>query len=403
MNTSLADGAGDFLNITDKTDGKFGIHVMDSGKALVSNTADPDRYHLIHAAESKVDTFTMTNKSVDLGAYKYYLTQDKNAAGEWYLSPTKEMRPVDPVNPKPDLSEPAKTALMIANALPAVWQSELSTLRARLGELRNNPQVNLGVWSKITGARHNINNSEVAYRHDISGIVAGGDKITALENSYLRSGVMAGYSHSSLKMNKNDGTIDSYSLGVYSTWQHKSGFYVDGVVKANHFRSNYDGRFNEGKTSANSNTNGIGFSIGTGKYFEKESYFVEPYVMIAAFRGQSTDYRYSNDMSIKADAARSFSGEAGTTFGKNFIMENGTQIKPYIRVAVNHEFAKNGNVELNKQGKRTNDMSGTTGKYGIGIDAKINNNWAVYGEFNYANGSKQETPYSGFLGVNYQF
>lgn len=413
MNTSLADGSGDFLSISDNTDGKFGVRVMDSGKALVSNTTDPDRYHLIHAAGSQNDTFTMTNKSVDLGAYKYYLVQDKDSADEWYLSPTKETAPVDPdpkPDPKPDpdpelpdLSEPSKTAMMIANALPQIWRSELSTLRARLGELRNNPQVNLGVWSKVTGGRHNISNNEVAYRHDISGIVAGGDKMTELENGYLWSGVVAGYSHSSLKMDKNDGTINSYSLGVYTTWQHKSGIYVDGVVKANHFRSDYDASFNEGKTSANSNTSGIGFSVETGKYFEKENYFIEPYAMVAAFRGQGADYRYSNEMSIKADAARSFSGELGATFGKNFVLENGTQIKPYIRVAVNHEFLKNGDVELNKQGKRTNDMSGTTGKYGIGVDAKLNDNWAIYGEFNYANGSKQETPYSGFLGVNYRF
>lgn len=419
MNTSLADGSGDFLSVSDKTDGKFGVRVMDSGKALVSNTTDPDRYHLIHAAGSQNDTFTMTNKSVDLGAYKYYLTQDKDSADEWYLSPTKETAPVDPdpkpepepkPDPKPDpgpklpdLSEPSKTAMMIANALPQIWRSELSTLRARLGELRNNPQVNLGVWSKVTGGRHNISNNEVAYRHDISGIVAGGDKMTELENGYLWSGVVAGYSHSSLKMDKNDGTINSYSLGVYTTWQHKSGIYVDGVVKANHFRSDYDAQFNDGKTSANSNTSGIGFSVETGKYFEKDNYFIEPYAMVAAFRGQGADYRYSNEMSIKADAARSFSGELGATFGKNFVLENGTQIKPYIRVAVNHEFLKNGDVELNKQGKRTNDMSGTTGKYGIGVDAKLNNNWAIYGEFNYANGSKQETPYSGFLGVNYRF
>lgn len=413
MNTSLADGSGDFLSISDNTDGKFGVRVMDSGKALISNTTDPDRYHLIHAAGSQNDTFTMTNKSVDLGAYKYYLVQDKDSADEWYLSPTKETAPVDPdpkPDPKPDpdpelpdLSEPSKTAMMIANALPQIWRSELSTLRARLGELRNNPQVNLGVWSKVTGGRHNISNNEVAYRHDISGIVAGGDKMTELENGYLWSGVVAGYSHSSLKMDKNDGTINSYSLGVYTTWQHKSGIYVDGVVKANHFRSDYDASFNEGKTSANSNTSGIGFSVETGKYFEKENYFIEPYAMVAAFRGQGADYRYSNEMSIKADAARSFSGELGATFGKNFVLENGTQIKPYIRVALNHEFLKNGDVELNKQGKRTNDMSGTTGKYGIGVDAKLNDNWAIYGEFNYANGSKQETPYSGFLGVNYRF
>ena len=412
MNTGLADGKGDFLNITGSVSGHHGVRVMDSGKALVSNTSDPYRYHLIHAAGSQNNTFALTNKSVDLGAYKYYLVQDKDTADEWYLSPVKEVPPVDPVDPevpdpevpvRPEITDPAKTALMIANAIPTVWKGELSTLRARLGELRNDPQVNLGVWSKATTARHNINNNEVAYRHDMNGIVAGGDKMTEFESGKLWTGVLAGYSHSSLDMAKNDGKIDSYSLGVYSTFRHNSGIYVDAVVKANHFRSTYDARFNDGKTSADSNTNGIGFSVEAGKYFEKDDYFIEPYAMVSAFRGQGADYRYTNGMSIKADAAKSFSGELGATFGKNFTLENGAQIKPYIRVAANHEFAKNGEVELNKETKRTNDMSGTTGKYGIGIDAKLNDKWAVYGEFNYAKSSKQETPYSGLIGVNYRF
>lgn len=407
MNTGLADGKGDFLNITGSVSGHHGVRVMDSGKALVSNTSDPYRYHLIHAAGSQNNTFALTNKSVDLGAYKYYLVQDKDTADEWYLSPVKEVPPVDPFDPevpvRPEITDPAKTALMIANAIPTVWKGELSTLRARLGELRNDPQVNLGVWSKATTARHNINNNEVAYRHDMNGIVAGGDKMTEFESGKLWTGVLAGYSHSSLDMAKNDGKIDSYSLGVYSTFRHNSGIYVDAVVKANHFRSTYDARFNDGKTSADSNTNGIGFSVEAGKYFEKDDYFIEPYAMVSAFRGQGADYRYTNGMSIKADAAKSFSGELGATFGKNFTLENGAQIKPYIRVAANHEFAKNGEVELNKETKRTNDMSGTTGKYGIGIDAKLNDKWAVYGEFNYAKSSKQETPYSGLIGVNYRF
>lgn len=130
------------------------------------------------------------------------------------LPPVKESKPVDP----------AKTALMIANAIPTIWKSELTTLRARLGELRNNPQVSLGVWSKATTARHNINNNEVAYRHDMNGIVAGGDKMTEFESGKLWAGVLAGYSHPSLDMAKNDGKIDSYSLGVYSTFRIIPGF-----------------------------------------------------------------------------------------------------------------------------------------------------------------------------------
>ena len=46
---------------------------------------------------------------------------------------------------------------------------------------------------------------------------------------------------------------------------HNSGYYVDGVLKANHFQNQNSAQFNDGKTTAKDNTNGIGFSVEGGK------------------------------------------------------------------------------------------------------------------------------------------
>ncbi len=36
--------------------------------------------------------------------------------------------------------------------------------------------------------------------------------------------------------------MGSYSLGGYASWEHESGFYLDGVVKLNRFKSNVAGK-----------------------------------------------------------------------------------------------------------------------------------------------------------------
>ena len=80
--------------------------------------------------------------------------------------------------------------------------------------------------------------------------------------------------------------MDSLGLGVYTTWMHNSGYYVDGVLKANHFRTKNSAQFNDGKTTAKDNTNGIGFSVEGGKHITAGSYFIEPYVLGSYFRGE---------------------------------------------------------------------------------------------------------------------
>ncbi|MGO2921171.1 MAG: pertactin-like passenger domain-containing protein, partial [Hafnia paralvei] len=96
MNTNLAGEEGDFLNISDSVSGNFHVLVRDSGYELTGSGANP--YHLIYANGSSADTFAMTNGSVDLGAYKYYLVHgDASDKDNWYLSPTA----VKP-NPEPD-------------------------------------------------------------------------------------------------------------------------------------------------------------------------------------------------------------------------------------------------------------------------------------------------------------
>ena len=66
-----------------------------------------------------------------------------------------------------------------------------------------------------------------------------------------------------------------------------------------------------------------------------------------------------------------------------------------------HEFTKENDVTINRTNTFSNDFSGSTGKYGLGLDAQITPQAAFYTEINYLNGNKRETPVSANLGFGY--
>lgn len=417
MNTNLAGTQGDFLSVSDSVAGKFNILVRDSGQELAGGVANA--YHLIYANGSTSNTFTINNGSVDLGAYKYYLQHGTNADKDnWYLSPVAinpnpEPTPdPDPTpepdttpNPgsKPELSESAKAVLAMANVTPTIWDAELSTLRTRLGEVRDLQVGQDGVWGKYITSRYRISTQHVDYRQDLNGVMFGIDRNIALDNSQVIAGGMMSYSRSDLSASSTDGKVDSYGLGAYLTWLHRSGYYVDGIIKANHFLTENNPYFNGTRTHGRDNTLGGGLSLEAGKHIVMDDYFIEPYLQGAFFQGQKTRYKLDSGMTVSAEAARSVKGEAGVTFGKHFTLANGAQLQPYARVAVRQEFIKNNDVTINHSERFSNDMSGTSGKYGLGMTASLSDRWSAYGEVSYEMGKHIETPYSGQIGFRYSF
>ncbi|PHI29104.1 autotransporter outer membrane beta-barrel domain-containing protein [Budvicia aquatica] len=416
---------GDFLNVTDSIDGSFNVTVMDDGSELRSGS---EGYHLIHALGSTQQNFSLENGTVELGAYKYYLAQDQSNSDDWRLTQTKPLEIVTPtpmpapeseleVNPptnpnidgntgggKPELSGSAKAVISMANVTPTVWDGELSTLRSRLGELRDQSSAQNGVWGKYITNRYRVSTDNVGYKQDMNGVMLGVDHAISQTGGRLVIGSQVSYSRSDLNYSGGgDGTVDSYSVGLYSTWLSDSGYYLDSVLKANRFKTENNAKFGGGRASASDNTNGIGLSVEGGKHIKLDSYFIEPYLMASAFRGGKTSYTLSNNLKTEADAAESMKAEIGTTFGKSFLLDNGSQVKPYARVAASHEFKKNNSVTINDTERFNNDMSGSVGKYGVGVSAQLGEQWSTFAEVNYAKGSSVEMPYSGNIGVRYSF
>lgn len=384
--------SGDFLNV-DSFSGKFKVEIPDDGKEARMGS---DGYQLIHASGSRNDSFALVNNTVDLGAYKYALEQNETDPDNWQLKRLGS-----------EISESTKGGLSIANVTPTIWDSELTTLRARLGEIRDPALIdkNTGVWTKTTASRYNVSTAQVGYKQNTNGVVLGADHALALDNGQFLLGGMISYSKSDIDYRTaGDGTVDSYSAGLYGTYLLNNGYYVDSVLKVNQFKTKNNIRSGDGsRANGSTDTTGFGLSIEGGKHIKIEDYFVEPYVMLSVFRAEGTNYTLSNEFKTDVDATKSLKAEAGLTFGKTFTLGNGATVKPYARLAVNQEFEDSNNVTINNTERFNNDMSGTVGKVGLGMTAQLNDSWSAYAEVNYSKGSHIESPYNGYLGVRYSF
>ena len=400
---------GDFLNVTDTLKGKFIVNVADTGDELNS---DSEGYYLIHGEGSASDSFALANGAVDLGAYQYYLNQDSVNSDDWVLSTSKpkpdpepNKKPDPTPKPKPPISGNTYGVIALANVVPSIWDAELSTLRTRMGDMHAQDNQGSGAWGKFITSRYKVNNF-VAYQQDTNGVVLGGDKSFRRDGADLLVGGMMSYSRSDIDYSRGgSGNVDSYALGIYGTYLWDNGYYVDGVLKSNYFRLNNNVKTVQGtRATGKDSLYGFGASIEAGRHIKFEQYFIEPYTQLSAFKGQSSDYRLSNNTKAYADGAESLKAEIGSTAGASFDLNNHI-IKPYVRLAVSHEFADKNEVVINRTENFNNDNSGTVIKYGLGISADLNNQWSGFAEVNYAKDydGHLEMPYSGQVGIRYQF
>ncbi|WP_434777767.1 autotransporter outer membrane beta-barrel domain-containing protein [Neisseria sp. Ec49-e6-T10] len=400
MNTNIAGQEGDFLHVENKIADPdlFKVVVRDTGAEISEY-----RHHLITAGtDSLADTFTMkeNNSRADAGAYmvQYDLehsTSDTTGKEDWHL-----------VTKKLAITTPATDAVLaMSNVTPTIWDAELSTLRQRLGDLEDNKHNN-GVWGKYITSRYKVDKEVgAAYKQDMNGFMIGADHAWARDNGTLYLGFMTGYSQSDIDFKRHgDGTVDSYTVGGYLTYMDNSGLYLDGVVKYNYFRNKMtpvstNGLIFSGKYS----TSGAGFSFELGKKYEQEKFFTAPYALISGFYAGSKNYTLTDGMHADVGGASSFKSELGNVLGTNFKLDNGGNIKPYVRLAVSYEFVDSNKVRINHTEEFNNDMSGAAVKVGLGVTAKLSSNFSTYAEIDYMKASHSSMPYSGNIGIRYMF
>ncbi|MBQ0954812.1 autotransporter outer membrane beta-barrel domain-containing protein [Serratia symbiotica] len=232
----------------------------------------------------------------------------------------------------------------------------------------------------------------------------GGDKVFDMAGGKLSLGALTSYSKSSVKQRGESSLVSSYGVGLYSTYLSSVGYYIDGVVKFNHFNNDLRTHTDRGQSVKGSyHQNGYGASLEAGyPYSLADGISIDPYVRAAYFSAQGKDMALSNDMQADIGTQKSAKGELGVSVGKAFAL-HGLILSPYVTAAVEHEFLKGNSVTLNERYIYKNDQSGTLGKYGIGMTAQLTKNTQAYMEADYRKGSKVESPIMANVGFHINF
>lgn len=426
MSTEISTLSGDLIEVTGTASGSYQLYISDSGKEPQS----PDDELTVVKTGGGDEHFALNGGAVDVGAYQYQLEEQGN---DWVLvQKTTEddggsddggsgggdggnedggsgegggSGGDDGDSGKPVPTPTTLTALGLFNAVPNAWYGELTTLRTRMGEVREGKKDG-GAWVRMLGNQYDVNDGAgVAYQQEQVGMSIGVDDVNDLESGKLMTGLFTGFSRSDLDFDDGStGKIDSYFIGGYATWLLDSGWFVDSVVKANNFTSHADARMTNGEyADGGYSVPALGASVEVGRNITfGDNWFVEPSAQLASVWVKGDSYIFSNELEAESGSVTSHQGALSAVVGKTFELDNGATLQPWIRAAFVQEFSDDNSVSINGH-HFNNDMSGARGEYGAGLSSQVRENLQVYADVRYAKGDKIESPWGGNLGVRWSW
>lgn len=360
--------------IIDKGTGTHQIEVMPTGTGADREAMDS----FIVQQHDGDASFSLANKGgkVEQGLYFYELADRTGSDGqEWYLQ--RASSGIAPETP----TGKAEASLSGLAGHYAMWYGQLTDLRKRLGEVRYGTQT--GLWvrgfadkSRLDGLAgssftQNLYGGSIGY----DTLLSGNSDSMWIVGMQLRGARADQHVDSSWG---GHGDLSSVGGGLYSTWVHDAGWYVDAAASIDWYEHEIrttmlDGtRVNDDRSSC-----GLGASLEVGRKIDfafsnegRDHWFVEPQAQLSYFWVKGGDFTASNGMKIDQKDMDSLTGRAGFVLGKKFALEGGDgsrYIQPYVKAGVNHEFLGEQEARLNGV-RMISELEGTRGYYGAGVD-----------------------------------
>ena len=389
MRINLDNATGDLLNVTGQASGFHHVNIANTGAEVVPENFEALR--IIHTEGGNADFELGGGRGrADLGVYSYALEQQGN---DWFI-----------VGSGKTISPSTQSALALFNVGPAIWNSELTTLRSRMGEVRGREEG--GGWIRSYGNRFKASlDSGVDYQQKQHGLSFGADAPVPVGDGQLLVGLMGGYSKSSLDLSRGtSGEVDSYYLGAYGTWLSNDGYYLDGVLKVNQFHNSSKVAMSDGEKAKGDYSNrAVGGSVEFGKHIKlADDYFVEPYAQLSGVWIDGSSYTLDNGLQAKSSQTQSVLGKVGTSVGRQFALKDGGVLQPYVRMAAAHEFSRNNDVKVNDQ-RFDNDLFGSRAELGAGVSVSLSERLQVHADFDYMKGQHVEQPWGANVGLRLAF
>lgn len=294
-----------------------------------------------------------------------------------------------------------RSILAAASAGTQAWYGELSGIRGRFDELRNQGGQE-GVWVRTLNSKSRYSPTSGAdFTQRQGGFTVG---IDASLSDEARVGLMGGYSRSNLSIKGSDSAyLSSYYLGAYGTWMNEEGYYLDGLVKANQLRNDLKSNFREYRIKGQYRNLALGASVEGGKVITlDDGWYLKPFGQLSAVAVQGKDHELNYGLDAHSESNHSMLGKAGLQVGRNLMTADGGALQPYARVAYAREFADTNEVYVGDR-YYTNNMAGGRYEYGVGVAAQVSERVQLNADVEYAKGKRVEQPYGLNVGLRYAF
>ena len=435
LRTDMQQDISDSVRVTDGLSGSHKLHVKASGAEPVETQTASYLARAEQQVGANAGAFTLKGgrnvggqELIDIGLYNYTLkSSERNEGREWYLTrveklpdPTDPTEPIDPSNPGGDTplspTGEAEAALSGLAGHYALWYSQLTDLRKRLGEVRYGTQT--GLWVRGFADKSRLDGlGGTSFTQDTFGGSIGYDTLAAANEESMW---IVGMQLRSARANQNTngrwgghGDLTSVGGGLYSTWVHTDGWYVDAAATMDWYNHKIRATMLDGtRVHDDRSSYGLGASLEAGRKIDfafsnegRDHWFVEPQAQLSYFWVKGGDFTASNGMKIDQKDMDSLTGRAGLVLGKKFALEGGNgshYIQPYVKAGVNHEFL--GDQEARINGVRmTSDLEGTRGYYGVGMDWQATDNLRLYMQAEREHGEHFTREYNVSAGLKWKF
>lgn len=405
MNSNILNGNSDFIN-TDNAYGQHYVTIIERGtgkEAVLNRPQSADFAYVKNVAGDSNAVFGMKDADgkilnlMDAGTYIHNIQTRTGADNDttWSFTATDRLTPS------------TRAVLALSSAPQLMYNNEVDHLRARLHMLRTSDSIENGLWMQGIGSNTKVDKDQIQYKLRHAGLELGADYQLALNSdSKLVLGGFTGFDKGDVK-NDRAGTsdIDSYTFGAYATYLNSNGWYADALLKYNHFDNKLKTTSTNGYdvSSDNYSTSVWGMALETGYTFAfSNQIFITPYGQLAYNRMGSKDITLNNGMDAAIKSQTSFTSELGVNAGKDFSFDNGLVFSPYVKAAWNHQYEDGNEVEFNRYNTINLDLSGSTGKFGAGFNARYNN-VNMFMELQHIAGDAVYSPINEQIGIRYNF
>ena len=413
--TNIANNNANKIIVQGTAEGSHKIGVTNQG----ANVAD-GKVTLVETNGGNA-TFSLTNPNnrVDLGAYQYFLTKERN---NWVLAYSQKV--LDSTNSAESsnvatntessnssvpsrsvatsnsaatnssslphnalLSDLANAQVSLRQAQLLLVEDDLSGIHQRLGEVKNGEKGN--VWVRNVNSRQKLaalstGESETSgFKQNVHSLQVGAD---AAVTDNLRVGGFVGRSQANVDFNGyyGDGKVRSNSVGLYAAYLADNGIYVDNIVKYSRLHANSD-------LTEKRHYNAYTISSELGKRFSlANDWTITPQAQLAWTHISSQE---------NEDSLSSVYSRIGLRVAKGFALSNSWNLQPYAEV--NAITSKNRSSKIHYTNS-TLDVASSRGRFesAVGLNAGFANH--RFGlEVSRADGKNFEKPYA--IQANYHY